>query len=73
MEEGKSKKRACVDKVWNDNAFKIVNELILDGYQNGGHLNGLQILYRKRNGNGILKNSIKNETLTNELHTPVIR
>lgn len=35
MEEGKSKKRACVDKVWNDNAFKIVNELILDGYQNG--------------------------------------
>ena len=35
MEEGKNKKRACVDKVWNDNAFKIVNELILDGYQNG--------------------------------------
>ena len=73
MEEAKSKKRAYVDKVLKDNAFKFANEQSLDGYQSGKTRMVYKFFYRKRDGNGILKNSIKNETLANELHRLVIR
>ena len=74
MAYGKSKdlaKRTQSDKVFRDNAFKIVSDPKYDGYQRGLALMVYKFFDKKSSGSGIVNEP--NYQLANELLKPIIR